>query len=179
MEISHENPVAQVNGPPEKDSETRIVEDGRLVVMDYVARLVTGKVVDSSEKSGGPARFVCGKGHFPKPVEDGIKGLSPGDSRIITVHPFYAYGLYDPKKQMLVAAERISGPVETGKVIKVPDELGITRPAVIREIWKGAIMVDFNHPLAGQTLKFEISIREVLPVVQEESEIPEPGNPSG
>jgi len=143
--------------------KTLVVQRGCRVIMDFVVRMISGKVVDSSEKSGGPASFVCGKGDFPKPVEEGIIGLSPGDVKTITVHPFYAYGLYDPKKQMLVAVERISGPVEQGKVVKVPDQLGITRPAIIRDIWPGAIMVDFNHPLAGQALKFEVVIREVLP----------------
>ncbi len=142
---------------------TVTVRKGCRVVMDFVVRLVTGKVVDSSEKGGGPASFICGKGDFPKPVEEGIVGLSPGDIKTITVHPFYGYGLYDPKKQMLVATERIPGPAEQGKVVKVPDQLGITRPAVIRDIWPGAIMVDFNHPLAGQVLKFEVIIRQVLP----------------
>jgi len=140
-----------------------VVERGCRVIMDFVVRLVSGKVVDSSEKGGGPASFVCGKGDFPKPVEEGIIGLAPGDMKTITVHPYYAYGLYDPKKQMLVAIERISGPVEQGKVVKVPDQLGITRPAIVRDIWPGAIMVDFNHPLAGQVLKFEVMIREVRP----------------
>jgi len=145
-----------------KDDRPR-VRPGLLVIMDYVVRLKSGKVVDSSEKSGGPARFVCGHGIFPKPVEEGIIGLAPGDETIIKVHPFYGYGMYDPKKQVLVAAERISGPLEPGKVIKAPDEFGIKRPAVVRTIFNGAILVDFNHPLAGQTLHFEIFIRQVLP----------------
>ncbi len=160
----------QSHGPSEPGP--KVVEPGCIVIMDYVVRLSTGKVVDSSEKSGGPASFVCGKGRFPRPVEDGIVGMAPGESRTITVHPYFAYGLYDPKKQMLVASERISGPIEAGKVIKVPDELGITRPAVIRDVWKGAIMVDFNHPLAGQVLKFEVSIREVQGSNQEDSPQP-------
>ena len=152
-------------------AQAQLVADGCIVTMDYVVRLVTGKVVDSSEKSGRPASFVCGKGNFPRPVEEGIIGLAPGESKTIKVHPFYAYGLYDPRKQMLIASERISVPVEAGKVIKVPDELGITRPAVIRDIWKEAIMVDFNHPLAGQTLKFEVSIREIHVASSEEKEM--------
>ncbi len=151
------------------EENLQVVEKGCVVVVDFVVRLMTGKVVDSSEKSG-PASFVCGKGDFPKPVEEGIIGLKPGDVKTITVHPFFAYGLYDPKKLALVAAERITGPIELGKVIKVPDELGITRPAVIRDIWSGAIMVDFNHPLAGQALNFEITIREVKRMEDKEQE---------
>ncbi len=163
-----EQPVEGSSREQARQDGTRVVQVGCLVVMDYVVRLATGKVVDSSEKGGGPARFICGKGNFPRPVEEGIQGMVPGESKTITVHPYFGYGLYDPKKQMLVASERVTGPIEAGKVIKVPDELGITRPAVIREVWKGAIMVDFNHPLAGQVLKFEVSIRQVLEASDQE-----------
>ncbi len=137
------------------------VEKGKLVAIDYEVRLKTGKVVDSSEKSGGPAVFVCGQGDFPKPVEEGIVGMAPGESRLIAVPPEYTYGLYDPKKVRLVASERITDQVEVGKVVKAPDEFGLRRPAIIRAVWQGAILLDFNHPLAGHVLHFEVVIREV------------------
>ncbi len=137
------------------------VEKGKLVAIDYEVRLKTGKVVDSSEKSGGPAVFICGQGDFPTPVEEGIIGMAPGESRVIVVPPEYTYGLYDPKKVRLVASERITEQVEIGKVVKAPDEFGLKRPAIIRSVWHGAILLDFNHPLAGQVLHFEVMIREV------------------
>ena len=169
----HEEKLETVSVESKHQSQAgaQLVKDGYIVTMDYVVSLITGKIVDSSEKSGRPASFVCGKGNFPKPVEEGIIGLAPGESKTIKVHPFYAYGLYDPKKQMLIASERISVPIEEGKVIKVPDELGVTRPAVIRDVWKEAIMVDFNHPLAGQMLKFEVSIRGIHLAPSEEKEM--------
>ncbi len=136
---------------------------GMVVLMEYKVRVATGKVVDSSEKSGGPVAIICGKGDFPPPVEEAIIGLGPGDQRVVTVPPEYAYGVYDPKKQVLVASERVSGEIDIGKVIKAPDEFGIKRPAIVRSIMDGALMVDFNHPLSGQILKFEILIKDVQP----------------
>jgi len=137
------------------------VEIGKMVVMDYHVRLPSGKVVDSSEKSGGPVAFICGSGDFPKPVEEGLIGLEPGERRVIPVPPQHTYGDYDPKKVCLVASERISGEAEMGKVVKAPDEFGIVKPALVRAIWEGAIMLDFNHPMAGKTLHFEVIIRDV------------------
>ncbi len=138
------------------------IRPGILVIMDYRVRLKSGKVVDSSEKSGGPVRFVCGQGYFPPPVEEAIMGMAPGDEKIVRVEPAYAYGKYDPRKQLLVAMERVSGTIEPGKIIKALDEFGIRRPAVVRNIFDGALLVDFNHPLAGRTLYFEILIRETI-----------------
>ncbi len=137
------------------------IEIGKLVVMDYQVRLPSGKVVDSSQKGGGPVAFVCGSGDFPKPVEEGLVGLAPGERRVIPVPPQHTYGDYDPCKVCLVAAERVSGDIEMGKVVKAPDEFGIIKPALIRAIWEGALMLDFNHPMAGKTLHFEVIIRDV------------------
>ena len=143
------------------DKESCKVEKGKLVVIDYQVRLPSGKVVDSSEKGGGPVAFVCGSGDFPKPVEEGIVGLAPGERRVIPVPPSFTYGDYDPKKVCLVATERISGDMEMGKVVKAPDEFGIVKPALVRAIWEGALLLDFNHPMAGKVLHFEIVIRDV------------------
>ncbi len=143
------------------------VEWGKMVVIEYQVRLTSGKVVDSSEKAGGPVSFICGSGDFPKPVEEGVVGMSPGERRIIPVPPHFTYGVYDPKKVTLVAVERVSGEIETGKVVKAPDEFGLKRPALIRAIWEGALMLDFNHPLAGKMLHFEVHIKDVRPAPEE------------
>ncbi len=137
------------------------VEHGRLVEMEYQVRLSSGKVVDSSENSGGPVTFVCGKGNFPKPVEENIVGLAPGEKKVIFVPPNYTYGRYDPEKVSLVAVERVTGEVEVGKVVKAPDEFGLIRPALVKSILVSAMMLDFNHPLAGKTLHFEVFVKDV------------------
>jgi len=137
------------------------VEHGRLVEMEYQVRLSSGKVVDSSEKAGGPVTFVCGKGNFPKPVEENIVGLAPGEKKVICVPPSHTYGHYDPGKVSLVAIERVSGEVEIGKVVKAPDEFGLRRPALVKSILASATMLDFNHPLAGKTLHFEVFVKNV------------------
>jgi FKBP-type peptidyl-prolyl cis-trans isomerase 2 len=137
------------------------VKYGRMVEMEYQVRLSSGKIVDSSEKTGGPVTFVCGKGNFPKPVEENIVGLAPGEKKVIFVPPNYTYGHYDPGKVSLVAIERVSGEVEVGKVVKAPDEFGLVRPALVKSILASATMLDFNHPLAGKTLHFEVFVKNV------------------
>ncbi|MEZ0329558.1 MAG: FKBP-type peptidyl-prolyl cis-trans isomerase [Dissulfuribacterales bacterium] len=145
------------------EKHTIRVDFGFEVVIEYQIRLKNGKVVDSSEKSGGPVRLICGNGDFPRPVEEGIVGMKPGDIKVIPVPPQYTYGLYDPKQVVLVAAERIYEEIAVGKIVKAPDEFGLKRPAVIKRFWEGAVLLDFNHPLAGQTMLFEVKIRDIDP----------------
>lgn len=80
---------------------------------------------------------------------------------MILVSPNHTYGHYDPRKISLVAMERISGKAEVGKVVKVSDEYGLRRPALVKSIWGSAVMLDFNHPLAGKTLHFEVFVKDV------------------
>ena len=152
----------------DREKVSLCVKYGKLVTIEYEVRLPSGKVVDSSKKSGGPIAFVCGKGNFPKPVEEGIVGLTPGEKKIISIPPKYTYGYYDPTKVTLVAIERVSGKAEVGKAVKAPDEFGLRRLAVVRSVWEGAMMVDFNHPLAGKCLDFEVSIKDVRLVMAPE-----------
>ena len=139
-----------------------------------VGLVTIGQVVDSSEKSGGSVTFVCGEGDFPAPVEEGVVGLALGERKVIVVPSVYTYGHYDPRQVVLVAQERMVGELEVGKVTNAPDEFGIRRAAIVRSVWEGAILVDFNHPLAGKELHFEVVVREIrraLPA-QDEAESP-------
>jgi FKBP-type peptidyl-prolyl cis-trans isomerase 2 len=142
-------------------SQATEVTEGSTVIMEYSVRLANGKEVDSSARNGGAVSFICGENRFPEPVEKGILGMQPGDTKVIPVEPVYTYGFYDPKKQILVASERVKEKAEPGKIIKAPDEFGIRRQAVVRAVWNGAILVDFNHPLAGQTLYFNINLKGI------------------
>lgn len=144
----------------QEKNKKKYVTHGSEVILDYHVRLRSGKVVDSSKKSG-KARLICGSGDFPKPVEENIVGLTAGESRTIPVPPELTYGFYDPKKVCLVAVERITETIEIGKMVKAPDEFGIKRPAIIMKYWDGAALLDFNHPLSGQTLYFEITIEDI------------------
>ncbi|MDA8162256.1 MAG: FKBP-type peptidyl-prolyl cis-trans isomerase [Desulfobacteraceae bacterium] len=135
---------------------------GKIVVVEYRVRLSSGQVVDSSHKAGGPLKFLYGQGGFPPPVESGIIGLMPGDIKTIIVPPIFGYGVYSQKKVRLISIERISEEIEIGRTIKAPDEFGLRRPAIVRSIWQGAVLADFNHPLAGKSLYFEIEIKDVF-----------------
>lgn len=137
------------------------VQKGKQVIIDYQVRLATGQLVDSAEKTGGPVSFVCGAGEFLQPVEEKIIGLETGESIAVIVPPVYTYGYYDNKKVILIARERINGEISKGKPIKAPDEFGIQKQGFVVSEWQGALLIDFNHPLAGKHLNFFVKILEI------------------
>ncbi len=135
------------------------IQPGDLVTIRY--RVLAGKdVVDASEQ---PITFEIGSGRFLPAVEKALEGHQPGDRIIVLVPPEEHYGPYDPKKLQLVAVEKIPPNANPGEVVRVQDELGVIHPAILRRRDEEVALVDFNHPLAGKLLRFEIEILEVKP----------------
>ena len=135
------------------------IRPGARVVFNY--RVLTDKeVVDVSSR---PVSIEVGRGLFFPAVEETLLGHQAGERLVIFLPPEKHYGPYDPKKLYLIPAERLPKDVGPGQVIRVPDDLGVPHPAIVRRIDSEVALVDFNHPLAGKLLRFEIEILEVTP----------------
>ncbi len=108
----------------------------------------------------GPRFVVLGEGWLPKGLEDSLVGLDPGQSTTIELAPDRGYGQRDPAKMRLVPLRRFRDkgidPIP-GAQIEFDG-----RPAVVRAVGAGRVQVDYNHPLAGRTLVYDVSIEKVL-----------------
>ncbi|WP_456432703.1 FKBP-type peptidyl-prolyl cis-trans isomerase [Thermosulfuriphilus sp.] len=133
------------------------VNRGVRVVISYRV-WASGKVVDASSQ---PVTFICGQGKFMPYVEEALIGAKVGERRRITVPPEHHYGRYDPSKLIAVSRERLPGGVAPGEVVRLADEYWVIRPALVRQLADNYAVVDFNHPLAGKDLQFEVEILEV------------------
>lgn len=138
---------------------TDVVRPGTRVVLRY--RVLAGpKIVDRAEK---PIEIVVGKGDFLPVVEKALIGHQPGDHLSVLVPPDKLYGPYDPKKLSFIPIERLPKDLHPGQVIQIQDEYGIPHPATVRRLDQDIALVDYNHPLAGRPLRFEIEILGVKP----------------
>lgn len=117
---------------------------------------------DSSEKSGKLFEFTLGKKQVIPGFEKGVEGMKVGEKKNIVIPPEEAYGEYkeDLRKSFPVTA--FSEKVQQGDLVNLVYEDG--REAVARAVLVAddAILVDFNHPLAGKTLHFEITLEEIV-----------------
>jgi len=140
-----------------------IVKDSE-VMMHFSIRLADGSAVDSSKVDDKPAKFVMGDSSLTPNFEACLLGLTEGQSETFTLAPEDAFGLPNPDNIHHLELNKFSSevPAEVGTIISFTQPDGSELPGIIREIVADSVTVDFNHPLAGQTLTFEVDVLEVL-----------------
>ena len=140
------------------------IGDGMHVTLHFTLKLEDGTVVDST-RDKQPATFQVGDGNLPPGFEAPLKGLTGGDTGSYEISPEHAFGQHNPQNMQKIPRESFEGPeLEEGLVMSFTDPNGGELPGVITEIDEKRVEVDFNHPLAGRTLTFDVEILDVHPV---------------
>lgn len=134
-------------------------KSGDTVQVHYKGSLENGQVFDSSENRE-PLEFTIGKGQLIPGFEDGVVGMNAGDSRTLTIEPENGYGPRHP--ELIGQIERKAVPpdldIAVGQMLQVSQENGQTQNVVVTELTDTHVTLDANHPLAGQTLIFDITL---------------------
>ncbi len=136
---------------------------GDTVKVHYTGKLNTGVIFESSRGSE-PLRLEIGKRCFIQGFEEAIVGMSPGENKIVVISPEKGYGRYNEEKVIKLDKKDFPKdiiPVE-GMALEIPAKNGVMVPAEITEISDTTITLDANHPLAEQTLTFEIELIEIV-----------------
>ncbi|GHE22612.1 FKBP-type peptidyl-prolyl cis-trans isomerase [Halomonas urumqiensis] len=139
------------------------IDEGMEVTLHFTLKLEDGTVVDSTHDKA-PATFQVGDGNLPPGFEHPIKGLSAGEHGRFEITPEHAFGQHNPQNiQRLKLDDFGDEQPEVGVVMSFADPAGGELPGVISRIDDDQVEVDFNHPLAGRTLTFEVEVIEVKP----------------
>lgn len=135
---------------------------GSTAVVRYVGTLSDGSVFDSTEGID-PLEFQLGSGSVIHGFDNAVRNMEIGECSTITIPCKDAFGEY--------SAERVEhGPmyaipnakdIEVGKLFYFVTEEGLKFPARVTSIDEGMATIDFNHPLAGEDLTFEIELLDV------------------
>ncbi|MCB8967981.1 MAG: peptidylprolyl isomerase [Chloroflexota bacterium] len=146
------------------------VADDMVVGIDYTLRLDDGEVVDSSA-DGEPLEYLHGYGEIIPGLEKALQGLVVGDKKEVTIEPDDAYGEYDDESFQLVPLDIFPDDLELeeGMELHMRDsETGQVLQAFVAEVQEEAVLLDLNHPLAGETLIFNVEIVSLRPATDEE-----------
>ena len=136
------------------------IEQGRKVTMHFAIKLTDGQIVDSNFE-GAPVEFEVGDGNIPEGFEAALKGLKVGDHLDLTIDPERGFGQHNPSNiQTMKRSDFKDMELEPGLVISF-QEPGGELPGVIVEFDDERVEVDFNHPLAGKTILFEVQVLNI------------------
>ena len=146
------------------------VQDGLVVAMEYTLT-VDGEVVDTSQGQE-PLAFLCGAGNIIPGLEQAMQGMAVGESKDVVVAPADGYGELDDQAFSDVPRSEFPDdiPLEVGIELQLRDPSGASLYARIDDVKEDTVRLDFNHPLAGQTLHFNVKVVEVRQPTDEERE---------
>jgi FKBP-type peptidyl-prolyl cis-trans isomerase SlyD len=145
------------------------VTDGRVVSLDYLVRLGSGQVVETSMGKNA-IEYLHGGGQILPALERALEGLREGEQAAFSIPCEDAYG--ERKEDNVVTLPRTLFPLEVnlkpGLCLYARASGGQSYPITVREVRERDVLVDLNHPLAGERLFFEVTIRAVRHAGSEE-----------
>lgn len=141
-------------------TEQRIGQNTQ-VTLHFALRLENGDAVDSTfDKS--PATFKVGDGSLLPGFEAALFGFKAGDKRTLVILPENAFGQPNPQNVQIIARSQFNDmELSEGLLVIFNDAANTELPGVVKAFDDEQVTIDFNHPLAGKTLTFDVEIFEV------------------
>jgi FKBP-type peptidyl-prolyl cis-trans isomerase SlpA len=140
------------------------IDKGTKVTLHFALKFTDGQIVDSTfEKE--PATLEIGDDNLPENFEACLLGLKAGDRETFEVPPEKAFGQHNPGNVQSFKRHEFSADMvlEPGVVVSFADARQQELPGVVSRVEGDEVDVDFNHPLSGRTLIFEVEIIDVEP----------------
>jgi FKBP-type peptidyl-prolyl cis-trans isomerase 2 len=138
-----------------------VVSEGKSVKVHYTLT-VDGKVIDSS---GGrePLEFKAGNKEMIPGFEKALMGMKAGGIKSFQVSPQDAYGMEDPRAVIDIPKNQLPPEItpQAGMTLQAQAKNGQIMAVRIVEVKEDVVVMDFNHPLAGKTLNFDVEVLEV------------------
>jgi FKBP-type peptidyl-prolyl cis-trans isomerase SlyD len=140
----------------------------KIVSIDYTLTGDNGKVLDSSEGKE-PLAYLHGAGNIIPGLEAALEGKSSGEQMNVSIPPDRAYGQRDDRMVQPVPRTAFQGvqDLQPGMQFQANTPAG-PRVITVVGVQDDQVMIDANHPLAGQTLNFDVTVRDVRDATPEE-----------
>ncbi len=149
---------------------TQTIMNDMVVSMEYQVRILDGREVGRTENDK-PFEFIQGRGQIIPGLEKELYGMAVGEKKEVLLEPAQGYG--DRQSERVVEVSRAEFPPDfdlaVGNPVAVGDrETGEEFLAYITQIHPETVVLDFNHPLAGETLEFAVKIVGLRDASEEE-----------
>jgi FKBP-type peptidyl-prolyl cis-trans isomerase SlpA len=138
------------------------IQTGTSVTLHFSLALENGHIIDSNFE-GNPATFSVGDGNLLPGFESSLLGLEVGDEREFIISPENAFGQHNAQNVQAVDRGNFDeSELEIGSILSFQNGDG-ELPGVIIALEENQVMVDFNHPLSGKNIVFQVKILEISP----------------
>jgi len=163
----------------EKTKNEHVVKDGMSVSFDYTLKDTDGKLIETS-KGKTPLRYTHGQKQMIPGLEKQLAGMKVGDEKNVRVKPEDAYGPVNKDAFQEVPKDKIpANGLKVGAVLASKTADGHVIPVRVAEIKEKTVVMDFNHPMAGKTLVFDVKIVDIQPPsAQAPAQPAKPGAPA-
>jgi len=144
------------------------IANDKVVSIHYTLRNDGGEVLDSSQNAE-PLVYLHGKGNIIPGLETALLEKASGDKLNVTIIPEEAYGTRDENLVQDVPIDKFQEPdqIKVGSQVQIQTNQGV-RVAVIAKMDAETVTLDMNHPLADQTLHFDVEVMEIRDASAEE-----------
>jgi FKBP-type peptidyl-prolyl cis-trans isomerase SlyD len=144
------------------------IESETVVSFHYTLRDENGKELETSRGSE-PSVYLHGANNIIRGLETAMTGRESGDVFTVSLAPAEAYGMRNPDRMQRVPVKHLAfrGKLEAGKVVQLNTAEGMRAVTVVKA-GRHSADIDANHPLAGQTLTFDVEIVDLRPATPEE-----------
>ena len=137
------------------------IEVGKEVTLAY--KLFVNGILLETADAKEPFIYLHGKNQIVPGLEKNLAGLTVGDRKTVRVSPKEAYGLVDPKAVREVPKDKIPPDIsqEKGTLMEARDSNDVPQLVKIVDVKEKTVTVDFNHPLAGKELEFQVEVLNI------------------
>jgi FKBP-type peptidyl-prolyl cis-trans isomerase SlyD len=156
------------------------VADGKVVAFSYVLKNSKGEELDRAE-TGDPLYYLHGSHQIVPGLEDQLAGLKKGDKKNVVVSPKEGYGEIIPDLKMKVSRSQFPEGLDLKEGMQFSADIGGGQelPFRVCAVTEESVEIDGNHPLAGESLHFDVVIEEVRDATEDEVEHGHAHGPGG
>jgi FKBP-type peptidyl-prolyl cis-trans isomerase SlyD len=137
------------------------IREGSQVSLEYTLSDEAGTVIESN-KGKQPMSYIHGKSQIIRGLEKELSGMKVGEEKKIQVKPEDGYGPVNPDAFQEVPKDKLPPEaLKVGTMLMAQGPQGQGIPVRVHEIKDTTVIMDFNHPMAGKTLSFDVKISEI------------------
>lgn len=146
-----------------------VAANNHVVGIKYELREQGGTEILDANTQDAPLEFVMGTGMIIPGLEAGLVGMSEGDEKKIEVAAADAYGEQNPEAIQMLPRDQFEGiDLEKGMMLYGQGEDGQTTQVVVKDFNDTDVTIDFNHPMAGKDLVFDVIVTSERPATADE-----------